>query len=308
MAARGVGAARGERGRTIARVRSVSIILSTYNNPGHLRRALCGYLGQTRRGFEILIADDGSGGETREVVREFRSRAGVRVAHVWHEDRSWRKCRILNKTLRLARSEYVLFSDGDCVPRPDWVEQHARRARPGRFLSGADCRWTAEVTRAITCDDVESGRVFEWGWLRARGMPLDKRVLKVVPPRWLGALMDASNVSRARWSGSNASGWRADLMRVNGFDERFSGWGKEDHELGVRLWNSGVSSRHIRYTAVTYHLDHGKPYFDQGKFEANLVILRETIATRSVRARVGLEESGEDHTVEEANPTLVPAG
>ncbi len=288
-------------------MRPVSIIISTYNNTGHLARALEGYLLQTYRNFEILIADDGSRDDTRALIREFRSRAGVRVAHLWHEDRSWRKCRILNKALRHARSDYLLFTDGDCIPRPDWVERHARLARPGRFLSGADCRLPENVTKAITLGDVESGRVFGWGWLRSRGMPVDKRVLKVLPPRWLANLMDLSNISRARWSGSNASGWKDDLVRVNGFDERFTGWGKEDHELAVRLWNSGVTSRHIRYTAVTYHLDHGKPYFNQEKFEANLAILRESIATKSTRATVGLDQSGEDHTIEDANPPTITA-
>mgnify|MGYP000673905727 CR=1 FL=1 len=103
----------------------------------------------------------------------------------------------------------------------------------------------------------------------------------------------------ARWSGSNASTYKENLIKVNGFDERFAGWGKEDHELAVRLWNAGFSSRHIRYQAITMHLDHGRPYKNEEKFQRNLAILAESKRTRSVWAPIGIKESGTDHTIEE---------
>jgi glycosyltransferase involved in cell wall biosynthesis len=276
-----------------------SIVINTYNNPGHLERSLAAYVHQTHRDFDLVIADDGSKDETRHVVRKFRASSGLKVRHVWHEDIGFRRARIVNKSIMLAKGPYIICTDGDMLPRRDWIATHLAHSRPKRFLGGGDYRLNKEPTDAITVADVLSGDAWNVDWLKARGLEVNKKIIKLTIHGWRAKWLDAVNISPARWSGSNASTYKENLIKVNGFDERFAGWGKEDHELAVRLWNAGFSSRHIRYQAITMHLDHGRPYKNEEKFQRNLAILAESKRTKSVWAPVGIRESGADHTIEE---------
>lgn len=277
----------------------VSIVINTYNNPGHLERSLAAYVRQTYRNFELVIADDGSKDDTRDIIRRFRATSGLSVRHLWHEDNGFRRSRIVNKCIVAAKGEYIICTDGDMLPRRDWIEAHLRHSRPNRFLGGGDYRLNKEPTDAITVADVLSGDAWNVAWLRQRGLEVNKKIIKLTIKGWRARLLDALNISPARWTGSNASTYREYLLKVNGFDERFTSWGKEDHELAVRLWNAGFSSRHVRYTAITMHLDHGRPYKNEEKFQKNLEILAESKRTKSVRAKIGIQESGTDHTIEE---------
>lgn len=277
----------------------VSIVINTYNNPGHLERSLAAYINQTHKDFELVIADDGSKDDTREVIRRFRSTSGLTVRHLWHEDIGFRRSRIVNKCIVAAKGPYIICTDGDMLPRRDWIETHVRFSRPNRFLGGGDYRLNKAATDAITVADVLSGDAWNVDWLKPRGLEINKKIIKLTIRGWRARWLDAVNISPARWTGSNASTYRDNLIKVNGFDERFTSWGKEDHELAVRLWNAGFSSRHIRYNAITMHLDHGRPYKDEAKFQNNLAILAESKRTKSVWAKIGIKESGTDHTIEE---------
>ncbi|HJS07406.1 MAG TPA: glycosyltransferase, partial [Pirellulales bacterium] len=114
----------------------LSVILSTFNSPAWLEKALWGYAAQSHRNFEVLVADDGSSDETRQRIDVMRVRTGMTIRHIWHEDRGFRKCTILNRAIEAAAADYLVFSDGDCIPRHDFLGVHARLARLGRFLSG----------------------------------------------------------------------------------------------------------------------------------------------------------------------------
>jgi glycosyltransferase involved in cell wall biosynthesis len=275
-----------------------SVILSTYNSPAHLERSLAAYVHQTHKDFELVVADDGSREETREVVRKFRATSGLSVRHVWHKDDGFRKCRIMNKAIVVAKGPYVICTDGDMLPRHDWIAAHLRLAKRRRFLGGGDYRLSPAATSAITLADIASRDAWNVEWLKAHGLEINSKLIKLTIGKWQGRLLDAVNVSWARWTGSSASTFKDHLIEANGFDERFSAWGKEDHELAVRLWNLGLRSRHVRYQAITMHLDHGRPYKNEEQFRKNLAILEESRRTKSTRARIGIAEAGDDHTVE----------
>ena len=132
----------------------ITVILSTYNAPDLLEKVLCGYAVQDHPTFDIVVADDGSGPETRELIEAAGPRLDLRIHHVWHEDDGFRKCAILNKAVTAAQADYLLFSDGDCIPRQDFLSTHARLASPGRFLSGGYYKLPRTVSEAITPEDV----------------------------------------------------------------------------------------------------------------------------------------------------------
>src|SRR5688500_13785497 len=114
----------------------ISVIISTYNSPAWLEKVLWGYECQTFKDFEIVIADDGSGEPTRQLIERFQQESSIKILHVWHEDMGFLKSQILNKSSLAATSDYLVYSDGDCIPRRDFLEVHAREARSGYFLSG----------------------------------------------------------------------------------------------------------------------------------------------------------------------------
>ena len=267
----------------------LAVILATYNQPRWLEKVLWGYAVQTHRDFDVVIADDGSGPETAEVIERVRRESGLRIQHVWHEDRGFRKSEILNRAIVAADADYLVFSDGDCIPREDLVAVHVRNAAPGRFLSGGYLKLPAEVSERITIDDIRARRVSDMKWLRAAGWKPGHRALRLTRSPALAALLDAITPTSPTWNGHNASTWRDAIIEANGFDLDMP-YGGQDRALGERLVNLGLRGRQIRHRAPCMHLDHGRPYRDQAKIEANLAIRSRIKRNRETRARLGIAE------------------
>ena len=264
---------------------TIGVIISTYNNPRWLEKSLWGYMNQTRMPHEIIIADDGSGPDTRELVMSYAQQLPLR--HVWHPDDGFRKTQILNKALQVAQSDYLIFTDQDCIPRADFVATHERHARQGHFLSGGYFKLPMPISELIDRDHITSGEAFKLEWLRKHGLELSFKCTKLVQKPWFSAMMNAITPAKATWNGMNSSGWRTDIIAARGFDERMR-YGGEDRELGERLVNAGIKGVQIRYSAITLHLDHDRPYVDQQAIEANNAIRRHTREHRLTRTEHGL--------------------
>ena len=267
----------------------VSVIFSTYRQPEWLRKTLCGFARQNYTNFEVVIADDGSGEKTAEIIRSARRSAALRIEHVWQPDRGFRKCRILNKAILKARGGYLIFTDGDCIPHPEFIARHLELAEPKRFLSGGLLRLPLELSQNIQPDDIASGRCFSVSWLRRRGMPFTHKLLKLSAGLGFGAVLDCVSPTTAGWNGHNSSGWKDDILRANGFDERM-GYGGEDRELGERLENAGIRGKRIRHRVTCLHLDHPRGYVTAEARAANLAIRRVTRRRRRTRTRYGIAE------------------
>ncbi len=271
----------------------LSVILSTYNSPDWLEKVLLGYAVQTFRDFELVIADDGSGDETRQRIEKLRQETNLPIRHVWHEDNGFQKSAILNRAIVAARHEYLVFSDGDCIPRTDFLGVHAARAEKGRFLSGGYTKLGLEASRLIGSKQIESGEVFELRWLAAHGLPA-RAFSKHAAADWRAAVYNFLTPTTPSWNGHNASGWKSDLLRVNGFDERMQ-YGGQDRELGERLQNAGIRGKQIRYLAICLHLDHGRGYATDESVAKNRGIRDETRQERRTWTRCGIEK-GSPHS------------
>ena len=267
----------------------VTVIFSTYRQPEWLEKTLCGFAHQTQRKFEVVVADDGSGEDTAEVIRNAQRSSGLSIAHVWQEDRGFRKCRILNKAVAAARGEYLIFTDGDCIPQPEFVAAHLDLAEPRRFLSGGLLRLPLGLSHNIRPADIARGNCFSASWLRSHGMPDTYKLLKLTAGKGFGAVLDCISPATAGWNGHNASGWKADLLAANGFDERM-GYGGEDRELGERLENAGIRGKRIRHRVTCLHLDHPRGYADPDIRAANFAIRAETRRTRRTRTDNGIAQ------------------
>lgn len=256
--------------------------MTTYNSPVWLEKALWGFSVQTLKDFEIIIGDDGSGPETADLISHMKKTTGLDIRHVRQKDDGFRKCRILNKAILHAQSEYLVFTDGDCVPRRDFLEVHASEARTGCYLSGGYHRLPMSTSEAINKDDILTGRCFSLAWLKSNGMAKSFKNLKLITSYGQAGILNRITPTRCTFKGSNGSAWLEDVLRVNGFDERMPHGGL-DREFGVRLSNIGIRPKHARYNAIVIHLDHSRGYRDPAMVKANKV-LRVSIASHKVRA------------------------
>lgn len=271
----------------------LSVIVTTYNQPEWLEKVLWGYEAQELRDFELVIADDGSDDRTAAVVERARAEMTVPILHVWHEDRGFRKCEILNRSILAASGDVLLFTDGDCVPRRDLLTVHHTLMRPGRFMSGGYIKVPQATSDAIDQDAVRSGKATSFPWLRRHGAPLSRSLLRLAAGR-TAALLDAVTPTRASFNGHNSSVWREDAVRVNGFDERM-GWGGLDREFGERLENAGVRGLQIRHRAHVVHLHHARGYRKPEIIRANRALRDETARTHRIRTPVGLDRHAPPH-------------
>lgn len=270
----------------------LSIIFSTYNSPSWLEKVLWGFLNQTHREFEIIIADDGSSPETAKLINRYRPEfadQSISLTHLRQNDDGFRKCRILNKAIVLARNEYIVLTDGDCIVRQDFLSVHANRAQTSHYLSGSYYKLPMALSEAITREDIESGRCFDRSWLLENGLPRSSKKLKLTRNPRLAGWLNHLTTARCNFKGSNASAWRSDLLRVGGFDERMA-WGGLDRELGVRLKNMGVKPRHVRYDAICLHLDHARGYKDPEMVSANKALRQQVDKEKITHTRYGIDQ------------------
>jgi len=265
----------------------VSCIVPVFNGERYLGEALDSILRQRYEPLEIIVADDGSTDETRRLVERRARTAPIPLKHVWQEDRGFRAGAIRNRALAATAGEYVIFIDGDCVPPPAFVRTHGELAEPGYFLSG-NCillsrRFTSEVLGGRL--PVHAWRAVEWflAWLKRdvnRVMPLlrlpDGAFRKRSPRQWEGVKT------------CNLSAWRADLLRVNGFDESYSGWGLEDSDLVIRMLRAGVRHKSARFAAPVFHLWHKE--HDRALLAENQRLLDEILGSQRIEALAGLNQ------------------
>lgn len=270
----------------------VSVILSTYNSPEWLKKVLWGYEEQSYRDFEIVIADDGSGTPTFQLIDYFREKSHLVIKHVWHEDRGFQKSEILNKAILAAEGEYLIFSDGDCIPRLDFVEVHASSARRGYFLSGGYFMLPMQTSQIIEREHIKSGEAFSVRWLRQNGLGSTYKAIKLSCNHFFGKLLNAITPTKATWNGHNSSGWKVDLLSVNGFNEQMQ-YGGQDRELGERLVNKGLNGKQIRYSAICIHLDHKRGYNTEDSIRRNMAIRKATREQRKTWTNTGITKSEE---------------
>lgn len=266
-----------------------SVIMSTYNAEAWLEKVIWGFSVQTERDFEIIIADDGSGPKTKELLDRLRDEISMPLVHVWQEDKGFQKSQILNKAIMAANSDYLIFTDGDCIPRKDFVETHINFREPGYFLSGGYFKLPMNISQAISKDDIFNQRCFDVKWLKGMGLP-SKNTSKLSTSGFKSWFLNLVTPTKATWNGHNASGWKTDLVFINGFNQEMQ-YGGQDRELGERLFNKGLKSKQIRYSAVCVHLDHARGYVNEETWKKNYAIRKNTRDNKVIKTPIGIDSN-----------------
>jgi glycosyltransferase involved in cell wall biosynthesis len=267
-----------------------SVIFTTYNHPKWLEKTLWGFSAQSYRDFEIIVADDGSGPETRAVVESLQAQIDIPIQHIWQEDDGFQKCRIMNRAIVASRGEYLIFTDGDCIPHPHFVRNHVELAAENTLLSGGYFKLPLDVSRAITKEDILAGNATRPGWLLQHGVSFTPKITKLFSHPLAGAILDALTITRATWNGHSSSTWKKHILATNGFDERMQ-YGGQDREFGERLVNMGIKTRQVRYRCSCVHLDHGRGYARPESIAKNRAIRKQTRGKGITRTEFGIEQS-----------------
>lgn len=258
----------------------ITVIISAYKNWKALRYCLEGYRVQTLQPHQIIVAEDDEGPEIRDFLRGF-SIPGVDIRHVTQPNQGFRKCKILNSAIKQATGDLLIFTDGDCIPRNDFVETHARKSRRGIFLSGGShINLPQEFHQQHDLsEDIASQRLFDYAYLSA--IPgFKKSGLRLTRNKTIAALLDLLT-QRNVFSGATSSAFREDILAAKGFDESM-GYGGEDKNMGIRLNNLGIKGRRIRHSLCCLHLDHPRGYVKPEVIQKNKLHNKKTKRERTI--------------------------
>jgi len=259
--------------------KTCSVVLSTYNWPEALDLCLASLLKQTRMPDEIIVADDGSGEATQRVIEKYKQLSPVPLIHVWQPDEGFKKAAILNKAIARATGEYIVALDGDIIAERHFVEDHMNAAGPGHYCFG-----TRVTIKKSHLPELFKQRQTSFGLL-SRGIKKRFRGLRL--PFMLPHLKKYPQIS-TKFRGCNCSFWRADFIKINGYNEDYVGWGGEDYELAVRfhkILDYGLRLKHLGIGYHIYHKEASKAHLKQ-THEINL----ESFARDSYRTPNGIDK------------------
>lgn len=261
-----------------------TLIISTYNWPEALELVLLSVKNQVVYPKEVIIADDGSDAETKKLIARFQINFPVPLIHIWHLDEGFRKAVILNKAIAKAKGDYIVQIDGDCIVHPKFVADHLKRAEPDTYLYG--CRVSIKKSYLKTLFNRKQIQftIFSSG--------IKKRTRALHIPLFSDFYKASPEFSR-KYRGCNTSFFKKNAIAVNGYNEDFKGWGREDTEFAMRLGNKGVNAKRIRYRGIVYHI------FHKEKSKNRLVINHEMEQNTKHNKKVIWCENGIDKYLEE---------
>jgi len=219
----------------------------------------------------MVIADDGSGPETKDLIDRMAKEVFYPIIHVWQEDDGFQKSKILNKAVLACNADYIVMSDGDCIPRNDFLQVHEDNKELGYFISGGYFKLPMNISKIITKEDILSEICFDKYWLKDHGLTASFKNNKLTRRSAKAKFLNNITTTNSTWNGHNSSGWKQDILKVNGFDERMQ-YGGQDRELGERLMNLGIKGKQFRYSAICLHLDHSRGYKTPDSIAKNLEI------------------------------------
>ncbi|GGZ72044.1 glycosyltransferase family 2 protein [Algibacter mikhailovii] len=238
-----------------------SLIISTYNWPEALELVLQSVAKQKVLPYEIIVADDGSTNTTEAVIKDFQECLSVPLIHVWHADNGFKKAVILNKAIALAIGEYIIQTDGDCILHPSFVKDHIEFAEKNTYLFGSRVNIQKNYLQKLFSRKQVCFSVF------SSGIKKRTRALHCTP---MSKLYKKTPVFSKKFRGCNVSFYKNDFIAVNGYNEDFEGWGKEDSELARRFHNYGLEGRRLRYRAIIYHIFHLEKSLERFELNSNL--------------------------------------
>ena len=254
---------------------SISVIISSYNQNKSLKEILLRLANSSQRINEVIVADDGSNPLLKDNPDLVIKNQIQKFTFLNHEDRGFRKCKILNEAIKTSSSNYIVFLDGDCLPHKHFVRDHLSLAEKGNFVQGRRCFVRQDKVAGLLEQRTSLKRLM----LSGKVSGLLKSIRLPIP------YIERNNTMYGLL-GCNLGVWRDDLIEINGFDEDYEGWGREDSDLCARLYNRGITRKMVYGRALVYHLNHTEN--DRGNLKKNDELLKETLSTVKTRCANGI--------------------
>jgi glycosyltransferase involved in cell wall biosynthesis len=247
-----------------------SLIVATYNWPEALRCCLKSVARQKVLPNEVVIADDGSGLDTRMIIDQIRLDFPVPIIHVWHEDLGFRKAEILNKAVRACSGDYIVQVDGDVILHKHFISDHHQAAEPGMFIRGSRARLTSPRTNKVLHGSERTLHFLSRGLLNK---------LNAIRLPQLSFIAHKKKMCSRSVRGSNLAFWKKDFVLANGYNNDLQGWGHEDEELAARFINNSIIKKIVKLSAIQFHLHHVELKKDKEPIHTN--VLKEVIVNKT---------------------------
>ena len=257
----------------------VSLIIATYNWPESLILALRSIEKQTIVPEEVIIADDGSTAETKEIIDKFQKDSDLNIIHSWQEDNGFRVAKSRNKAIAKSCGNYIILIDGDIILHPKFVQDHVNNAKVGYFMQGSRVLLSQDITEQIIISNRISFSFFSKG-MKGRKNSIHSNFLSKI-------FSTKKNYLRGIKT-CNIAFFRQDFINVNGFNNEFEGWGREDSEFVVRLFNNGINRKNVRFNAIQYHLWHKE--IDRTSLDRNNQLLQNSIENKLKICKKGINK------------------
>ena len=257
----------------------IALLISTYNWPESLDLVLKSAFFQTHLPNEILIADDGSNDDTKKLIKELEQKVSMPIHHIWQDDLGFRKSKILNKAIARTTADYIIQVDGDCIMHKNFVEDHVKAAQKGVYLYGSRVNILPNFVVNIFAKKQIDFNFF------SKQIKNKTRSLHIP---FLSKFYKIHDGISNKFRGCNVSYWRDDFIAINGYNEDFEGWGREDSDLVIRMGNNGVKAKRIRYAGIVFHIHH--KINPKQNFELNDKIQNETILKKTIRVVKGIDQ------------------
>lgn len=263
----------------------IALVISTYNSPEVLNIIIDAVSKQFKIPNEVIIAEDGNDIETLKIVNFWKNKSSYKLIHVNQEDSGFRKALILNKAIQLSQSDYIIQIDGDCIPNKYFIYDHIVNVKKGCYLYGTRVHIKKKYISQFLWSYQNKNRRLVFSFFSPN---IKKRFRKIRIPFLKYFYKPADKISN-KFRGCNTSFWRKDFISINGYDNEFIGWGREDSDLMIRLHNLGIKGKRVKFSAILYHLDHDQK--DEIGFLKNNSIQINSVLNKKIKAINGLLES-----------------
>lgn len=256
-----------------------ALLISTYNWTNALDLVFRSVLAQTQFPNEILIADDGSRADTKALIEDFSRKTSVPVKHFWQEDQGFRKSKILNKAIAGTQADYIIQIDGDCIMHKEFIKDHIQNTQLNTYLYGSRVNILPDAVERVFENKTISFNVF------SKEIKNKTRTLHIP---FLSKLYQPHQDISRKFRGCNVSYWKKDFVEINGYNEDFEGWGREDSDLVIRMGNKGVLAKRLRYAGIVFHIHH--KISSKHNLELNDAIEQKTICEKIIRIPNGVDQ------------------
>ena len=256
---------------------TTTLIIATYNWPEALELILLSIIKQIKIPDEIIISDDGSSSQTRSLINRYKPFFKESLIHCWHEDSGFRLSEIRNKAINMASKDVIIQIDGDVILHPSFISDHLKTIKRGYYTQGSRVLLSDSVSKQALANKITKFSPFQKGITNK---------LNTMHSLFFGQIIGKRKTKLKGVRGCNMAFWKKDLLEVNGYNQDITGWGKEDSELVVRLFNRGIKRKNLKFGGIQYHIYH--PENSRKHLKSNIKILENSIKYKKTWCENGI--------------------